>query len=86
MCIFFLAEKIWSNEWSKFDGHIYKFFSNNTISAWESRDACREHGAMLASVNTAAELGAITEGAMKKRTMSAFISGSDHVTGILMTR
>ena len=75
------AEKIWSDEWSKFDGHIYKFFTNNTITAREARHACRDHGALLASVNTAEEQTAIVEGALKKRTLSAFISGSDEITG-----
>ena len=76
------AEKIWSDEWSKFDGHIYKFFTNNTITAREARHACREHGALLASVNTPAEQTAIVEGALRKRTLSAFISGSDEITGV----
>ena len=72
---------MWSDEWSELEGHQYKFFSDLSITANGGRDQCYQHGGLLVSINTREEQEFIQYKVLRKRTLSAFIGGSDRVEG-----
>ena len=75
------ADFVWSDEWAEFGGHSYKYFEDLTITAERSRDACAQHGALLVSINNAEEQEFIVDNVLRRRTLSAFIGGSDMEEG-----
>ena len=77
----FSAEYIWSEEWSTFGGHAYKFFSDGRVTFPEARDACRVHGGLLVSINSPEEQDFIKNSVLKKRALSAFTGGTDRTNG-----
>ena len=76
-----IAEYVWSNEWSEFEGHAYKFFSDLQITSPVAREACRGHGGLLVSINSVEEQVFIGDSVLKQRVLSAFIGGSDSSVG-----
>ena len=77
----FSAEYIWSEEWSTFGGHAYKFFSDGRVTFPDARDACRVHGGLLVSINSPEEQDFIKNSVLKKRALSAFTGGTDRTNG-----
>lgn len=71
------ADFVWSDEWFEHDGHEYKYISDVTITADDARRQCRTHGAQLVSINDEEEQKVIHYDVVKKRTLSAFIGGTD---------
>ena len=69
-----IAGYVYPDDWVEFDGHRYIFYPDTTITALESRTACLEHGALLASINSAEEQEFISTSVFSKRTLAAFIS------------
>ena len=76
---------VYPDDWVDFDGHEYRFYPDTTITALESRAACLEHGALLASINSATEQEFISEKVVSKRTLAAFIGGTDEARGKCFT-
>ena len=72
---------MWSEEWITQDNHEYKFFSDTTITAKGAREACKSHGALLASIRDEEEQDFLEYSVVKQRTLSAFIGGSDEQEG-----
>ena len=77
-----IAGYVYPDDWVVFDGHQYRFYPDTTITALESRAACLEHGALLASINSAEEQEFISTSVFSRRTLAAFIGGTDEATGI----
>ncbi len=71
------------DDWVEFSGHQYMYYPDPMITALDSRTACLEHGALLASINSAEEQQFIANNVLSQRTLAAFMGGSDEVTGVL---
>ena len=80
-CGWFIAGYVYPDDWVEFDGHRYRFYPDTTITALESRTACLEYGALLASINSAEEQEFISTSVFSKRTLAAFIGGTDEAKG-----
>ena len=77
----FSADYVWSDEWATYKGNEYKYFADPAVTATGARHKCAEHGGLLVSINSPEEEEFLMEKVIQKRTLSAFMGGSDEVTG-----
>ena len=84
---FFLisADFVWSDEWSEYKNHTYKYFEDETMTAVRAEQECQKLGTLLVSINDAEEADFIVNSVVRKRTLSAFIGASDVETGAVYT-
>ena len=75
--IYYIASGILTNNWENFTGHGYKYFANSTISANDAAKACIEQRGLLTSINTKEEMDFIANNVLRRRTLSAYIGGSN---------
>ena len=66
-----------------FSGHSYKYFSSLTVTARDARDACLVEGGLLVSINNDDEMDFLIDSVLRRRTLSAFIGGTDENEGNL---
>ena len=64
-----------------YEDHRYRLFYAKSITAAEGREKCRQDGGRLVSINNPEELEFIELNVLQKRTLSAFIGGSDEEEG-----
>ncbi len=79
---YFQADFVWSDDWADFEDYSYKFFSDVFATARVAADACRGEGGLLVSINSAEEMEFVALSVLRKRTLSAFIGGTDSAEGI----
>ena len=72
---------MYPDDWVEFNGHQYRYYPDATITGLNSRAACLEHGALLASINSQEEQDFISDNVFSRRTLASFIGGTDEVTG-----
>ena len=72
---------VYPDDWVEFNGHQYRYYPDTTITALNSRTACLEHGALLASINTAEEQEFLSNSVFSQRTLAAFLGGTDEAIG-----
>ena len=71
-----------NDTWIEYNGHLYQYFTDGTVSARDASEYCAADGALLVSINTAEEMTYIEDEVLRKRTLSAFIGGSDEDEGM----
>ncbi len=83
--IFFVfpADYVWSDRWEEHNGHEYKYFGDISITAAAARQKCMDSQGMLVSINSDQEEEFIATKVLRKRTLAAFISGTDEKEGDL---
>ena len=81
--IFFAADFVWSDEWvvNNETNNEYKFFENASLTSQGAKEACAKLGALLLSINNADEQTFVANRVLRKRTLAAFIGGSDAGNG-----
>ena len=78
------ADFVWSDEWSVYGQHRYKYFDDGSITGERAASECQKMGALLASINDPQEADFISNRVLRKRTLSAFIGATDTETGTLI--
>ena len=73
-----------NDTWTNYNGHSYKYFSGGTLNAGQANEQCQRDGGLLVSINTREEFNFVSKEVLKKRTLSAFIGGSDLINGKLV--
>ena len=59
----------------------YKYFENATLTSKGAKEACAQLGALLLSINNQDEQTFVATRVLRKRTLAAFIGGSDGARG-----
>ena len=78
---FVTAELLFNDTWVRYDSHLYKYVVDGSVSARGASDACAQKGALLVSINDEQEMLFLKESVLRRRTLSAFIGGSDELKG-----
>ena len=72
---------MWSDDWVIFNNHTYKYFADQAITGHRADQQCQDKGTLLVSINSEEEAEFVGNGVLRKRTLSAYIGGSDEDRG-----